>query len=131
MPRTREPGPPPDQPPDEQFRQELQSPQDGAAGAQDAVLDAFHATFQQAPYYSTGRLWDDYAPAYRYGLESFLRHSGQRFEAVQAELANNWRSARGASRLGWVEARGAVEDAWRSAEAASRQRGDDGGQQVG
>ena len=112
-------------------RQEWQQAQDGAAGAQDAALQSFHVRFRQAPYYSTGRVWDDYAPAYRYGLDSFVRHGGQHFEDVEAALARNWCSARGGSRLGWVEARGAVADGWRCAEAASHCRGDDARHQAG
>lgn len=93
----------------------------------------FQSVYRDAPYYSAGRSWDDYAPAYRYGEDSQRKHAGKRFDELEAELSRNWESARDASRLGWVEARGAVEDAWHASEAIAMQggHGDDGGQQVG
>lgn len=70
----------------------------------------------QAPYFSVGRLWEDYVPAYRFGQRSQRRHAGLRFEDVESQLEREWPTVRGASRLGWVEARGAVEDAWTRSE---------------
>lgn len=75
----------------------------------------FQALFRDAPYYSTGRNWDDYAPAYRYGHEAHAQHAGRRFEEVEVQLARDWFRRKGASRLLWTEARGAVRDAWRRA----------------
>lgn len=94
------------------------SPQDAAtagAASVDALEDRFKPGLAQAPYYSAGRHWNDYAPAYRFGTESCLRHAGRRFEEVAQQLEQEWDSVRHASRLGWVEARGAVEDAWQCA----------------
>lgn len=83
-----------------------------AADSADALVQRFKAGLQQTSYYSVGRLWDDYAPAYRFGQRSQRRHAGLRFEDVERQLEREWDAVRGASRLGWVEARGAVEDAW-------------------
>lgn len=80
--------------------------------AADPVESRFKDGLEHASYYSTGRMWDDYAPAYRFGLDNGHRHAGRRFEEVESELQDGWGEARQASRLGWVEARGAVEDAW-------------------
>lgn len=93
------------------------SPQDAAtagAAAVDVLEDRFKPGLAQAPYYSAGRHWDDYAPAYRFGAESCQRHGGRRFDEVAPQLEQEWERVRNTSRLGWVEARGAVEDAWSS-----------------
>jgi hypothetical protein len=84
--------------------------------AEDDELQHFHAIYRDAAYYSTGRDWSDYAPAYRYGREAFEHHHEARFEQIEAELARDWDRAKAPSRLAWVEARGAVLDAWQRAE---------------
>lgn len=94
---------------------DTRSPEDAAAAGAasvDALEDRFKPGLAQAPYYSAGRHWDDYAPAYRFGVDSSQRHAGRRFEEVANQLEQEWETVRHASRLGWVEARGAVEDAW-------------------
>jgi hypothetical protein len=92
----------------------------GAAGAVfDAPSEQFHDQFRDrfrdASYYSTGRDWDDYAPAYRYGASAFAQHRGKHFEDIERILERNWDTEKPPSRLVWVEARGAVLDAWRQA----------------
>jgi len=73
----------------------------------------YRAIFRDAPYYSTGRNWRDYAPAYRYGHLARDAHPDARFEQVEPELAREWQRCRADSRLLWTEARGAVHEAWR------------------
>lgn len=96
----------------------------GVAGAKagDAIAEAMHPAeylehfernFRTMPYYSTGRGWSDYAPAYRYGYDTCRRYRGQRFEEVEDRLARDWPNARAGSRLLWAEARDAVRDGWR------------------
>lgn len=75
----------------------------------------FRNRFREASYYSTGRDWDDYAPAYRYGEVACMRYLGKRFEEVEHALEQRWPVAKASSRLVWVEARGAVRDAWQAA----------------
>ena len=87
-----------------------------AQGESGRDLDQFRATFRDAPYYSTGRDWSDYVPAYRYGRAAFQHHPGERFGDVEARLAEHWEEVRAGSRLAWAEARGAVEHAWACAE---------------
>lgn len=62
--------------------------------------------------YAQGASFDDYGPAYGYGVHAFNRHPGRRFDDVEAELARDWDSARGRSRLEWARAREAARDAW-------------------
>ncbi|WP_242111658.1 hypothetical protein [Luteimonas aquatica] len=73
----------------------------------------YRGHFRDAPYYSSGRDWNDYAPAYRYAYLAHAIHGGRRFADVEPLLARDWGGFRGASRLLWVEARGAVQEAWR------------------
>ena len=72
----------------------------------------YKAIYRDADYYSSGRDWNDYAPAYHYGHAARAEHRGQRFDDVEAELAADWESRKAESRLLWAEARGAVRDAW-------------------
>ena len=73
-------------------------------------------TFRDAPYYSSGRGWMDYAPAYRYGYERYVRLAGRHFEDVETQLESDWETGRATSRLAWAEARGAIRDIWRRLE---------------
>ena len=75
----------------------------------------YRAVFRDAPYYSSGRDWTDYAPAYRYGHQSRDNHQDCRFSEVEQSLAEGWEGLRAQSRLVWAEARGAVLDAWQQA----------------
>ncbi|RMH90911.1 hypothetical protein EBB59_09020 [Lysobacter pythonis] len=81
----------------------------------------FQHYFRHAPYFSSGRYWRDYAPAYAYALDCWISCPGCRFEQVEARLAEDWPRVAGESRLGWSEAREAVIDAWQFIE--SRQPG--------
>lgn len=80
----------------------------------------YRALFRDAPYYSTGRNWCDYAPAYRYGHVARDEHPHERFEQVEPELAREWRRRKADSRLQWTEARGAVRDGWRHHDEVER-----------
>ncbi|MDR6990243.1 hypothetical protein [Luteimonas sp. 3794] len=91
---------------------DTRTPADAAAEGQDALENRFKPGLAQAPYYSVGRHWNDYAPAYRFGRDSRQRHGGCRFGQVERQLQREWVQARDQSRLGWIEARGAVEDGW-------------------
>jgi len=101
----------------------------GVVGAKagDAVAEAINPTeyttyfrnnYQTAPYYSAGREWSDYEPAYKYGYDTFGEYRGQRFDDVEDRLERNWDATRGNSRLAWTEAKGAVRDGWHQIERA-------------
>lgn len=72
----------------------------------------FHREHRFAPYYSAGREWRDYEPAYRYGYDSYGRYHGRRFEDIEPDLRQGWTAARATSRLEWPEVREAVRDGW-------------------
>src|SRR3546814_14053095 len=82
----------------------------------------YRALFRDAPYYSTGRNWCDYAPAYRYGHVARDEHPHERFEQVEPELAREWRRRQADSRLPWTEAPWAVRDGWRQHHAVQSEQ---------
>lgn len=86
-------------------------------------LGHFEQIYREMPYYADGMDWEDYAPAYRYGIETYRVHGGQPFSEVEPTLQQGWARARDASRLEWVHARGAIEHAWRSLDETLRARG--------
>lgn len=87
-------------------------------------LGHFQQIFKSMPYYVHGLDWHDYAPAYRYGLETHARHRGQALEQVESQLQGGWEAAAHfGSRLQWTQARPAVAHAWASLEGV-QQRGD-------
>ena len=67
--------------------------------------------YQSEPYYEAGRTYDDYAPAYRLGLQGRTRYDGE-FDDVESRLASDWESGRESSTLPWPEARPASRAAW-------------------
>lgn len=57
--------------------------------------------------------YDDYGPAYRYGVERFRQTDGrQDFDALETDMGRGWDDARGQSRLMWDDAKLATRDAW-------------------
>jgi len=64
------------------------------------------------PYVSKGATFDDYGPAYLYGVDNYSRYQGRKFEDVESELGRDWQRAKGKSRLAWDEARHATRDSW-------------------
>ena len=86
-------------------------------------LGRFRQIHHTMPYYVDGFDWNDYAPAYRYGLETWERYQGQALEAAESELQGGWEAnARFGSRLSWRDARPAVAHAWESLDDARRRR---------
>ena len=63
-------------------------------------------------YVTGGSSYDDYAPAYRYGVDSYSRYPDRKFEDVEPELGRDWGTARGRSSLEWERAKHASRDAW-------------------
>lgn len=99
----------------------------GGAKAGDAIAerinpteyhDYFQANYQAAPYYSAGREWSDYQPAYQYGYDTYGQYRGQRFEDIEGDLERSWERTKADSRLAWNEARAAVRDGWHHIERA-------------
>ena len=80
--------------------------------------DHFKNTYQERPYYKSGREWNDYEPAYKYGYDTYGQYQGRRFEDVESDLERGWDKTKANSRLAWADARGAVRDGWHYVERA-------------
>lgn len=69
--------------------------------------------YSSRPYIdATTNTYDDYGPAYRYGVDAYGRYPGKRIDDVESELSRDWHSAKGSSRLEWEKAKHATRDAW-------------------
>ena len=77
----------------------------------------WRTSYLRAPYYTAGRTYDDYAPAYRLGYDSWSRYGGT-YDASEGRLANEWETIKGKSRLTWAEAKQASRAAWDRVERA-------------
>jgi len=64
------------------------------------------------PYISKSSTYDDYGPAYMYGVDNYSRYYGRTFDDVEPELGRDWQRAKGKSRLAWDDAKYAVKDSW-------------------
>ena len=53
--------------------------------------------FEDRSYVSSGSTYDDYGPAYRYGVDAYGRSKGMSFDEAEVELAKGWNDARGSS----------------------------------
>ena len=99
-----------------------------------AVAESINPTAEEAywrdnynrePYYEAGRVFDDYAPAYRLGLYGRTSYEGN-FEDMESRLASDWDSRRESSTLTWLQARSASRAAW---DRVATQSGSYGGMQ--
>lgn len=72
--------------------------------------------FSAEPYYENGRVYEDYAPAYRTGYELRTEQNGKSFEQAESDLQARYLRDRGASKLEWAQARAATRAAWDRAE---------------
>jgi uncharacterized protein YjbJ (UPF0337 family) len=88
-------------------------------GAAEAVNPTTEDTYwrenyKNRPYFQSGRDYEFYRPAYRYGWEAASRpdYHGRRFEDVEADLSRNWNQARGTAKSEWSDVRHATRDAF-------------------
>lgn len=68
--------------------------------------------YASRPYAGT-RSYSTYEPAYRYGVETYNRNQGKRYEDLsQDELNRGWTQARGSSSMNWNDAQQATRDSY-------------------
>lgn len=86
----------------------------GVAETLDPTSEAayWRDNYKDRPYTGGATTFDDYGPAYGYGVSSFTKYPGRSFDDVEADLSRNWDAARGTSKLQWDQARYATRDAW-------------------
>jgi hypothetical protein len=85
----------------------------GIANAVDPVAeDAYWRDNYATRPYASGSNYEDYGPAYGYGVDAYTRYPGRAFDEVEAELGREWKNRRGRSSLEWDSARYAARDAW-------------------
>lgn len=79
----------------------------------------FEGTFHTADYYDVneGASFDDYRPAYRYGMYAKSHHGDRDWDdSLESDLGRDWDRHRGQSKLSWERAKHAVKDAWHRVE---------------
>lgn len=78
------------------------------------VEDAYWRNeYKNRKYYDSAMDYEsDFAPAYRYGWESYSVYGNRPIQDVDADLRSGWDKSRGKSRLEWDRAQHAVRDAW-------------------
>ena len=82
-----------------------------AEGVNPTQEDAYwRESHTREPYYTAGRSYDDYRPAYELGWTA--RSQGADFETAEAGFASEWEQRRGNSALSWEQARPATRAAW-------------------
>ncbi len=85
----------------------------GIADAFDPVAeDAYWRDNYTTRSYASGVSYDEYRPAYGYGVDAFTLYPGRSFDDVEPELARDWHNKRGSSSLDWDRAQHATRDAW-------------------
>ena len=94
----------------------------GLAGK--AIAEKIDPTVEQAywrenytgrPYVTKGATFDDWGPAYGYGVDSYMKYSRRKFEDVESELGRDWQRATGKSALTWEQATHAARDSFQRA----------------
>ena len=68
--------------------------------------------YKTRPYADKATAFDDYEPAYGFGVASYTKYPGRSFDDVDADLSRDWSASRGKSKLEWDRARFAARDAW-------------------
>lgn len=83
-----------------------------AAKADPVAEDSYwRDTYTTRPYVA-GSSYDDFGPAYAYGVNAHSKYPGRSFDEVEGDLSRDWGGARGSSSLEWDRAKHASRDAW-------------------
>ena len=77
------------------------------------VEDAYwRGQYSKEAYYSSGKNFDYYAPAYRTGYEGRAKYDGRTFDDVESDLQADYAKYRGGDMSSWDEVRPATRAAW-------------------
>jgi len=83
-----------------------------AEGIDPTVEDAYWRDNYATRPYVSGETYDEFGPAYRYGVSSYAAHPDRTFDEVEPDLRRDWTGARGTSQLEWDRAKFAAKDSW-------------------
>jgi hypothetical protein len=75
-------------------------------------LAYWRENYKTRPYADQAAAFDEYEPAYGYGVAAYSKYPGRTFDDVDSELSRDWNASRGKSTLEWDRARFASRDAW-------------------
>jgi len=94
----------------------------GVAEAIDPTIEVIYwrDNYKSRPYYDKATSFDEYGPAYGYGVASYSKYPGRSFDDVESDLSRDWLAARGTSKLEWGRAKLASRDAWDRVSVSSR-----------
>jgi phage tail tape-measure protein len=89
----------------------------GAAELLDPTAeDAYwRANYASRAYATPREPFEEWGPAYAYGVHHYNRNVGRDFDDVDSEMERGWDEARGTSSMEWTRARLAAFDAWQRA----------------
>lgn len=77
------------------------------------VEDAYwRDNYKSRPYIDSTSTYDDYGPAYRYGVDARTKYPSRDFDTLDSDLSRDWDRARGSSSLDWNRAKLAARDSW-------------------
>lgn len=68
--------------------------------------------YTSRPYVTSGSTFDDYGPAYQYGVDNYSRYPGRSFDDIEADMSRDWQRSKGKSSLTWENAKHAARDSW-------------------
>jgi uncharacterized protein (TIGR02271 family) len=89
-------------------------------GGSDRDDDSYYRQHYQSNYASSGRSYDDYAPAYAYGSQMRGQHAGRQWDEVEGDMRTDWESRNsGNEGSTWDKMKSAVRHGW------DRMTGDD------
>ena len=85
----------------------------GMAKADPVAEDTYwRSNYSSRPYVTSGASYDDYGPAYQYGVNARNQYPDRAYDDVESDLGRDWSGARGNSSLQWEHAKHATRDAW-------------------
>lgn len=86
----------------------------GVAEAVDPTVERAYWSdnFKERDYVEQGSSFDDYGPAYGFGVKARGQYPGRDFDDVESAMSSDWEASRGASSLSWERAKHAARDAW-------------------
>ena len=75
----------------------------------------YQSRFDSVGYREADHSYDDYRPAYRYGMQARQQHAGRQWDDhLERDLGDGWDRFKADSRLSWEKAKHAVREAFDS-----------------